>query len=681
VIEIIVAVVVVALLVALAFVAFKSFIYVGPTEVGLPTKRFGAKLDPGNVIAFKGEAGYQADLLMPGWRFRLWPVYGVEKYPWVQVPAGEIGVVIAQVGDPLPIGAKSAVYHEAHGDFHDVREFLANGGQKGVQRPVLPPGTLAPIHPIAFLVITAQNVYGEPVSPDVPYADNRGNYGPASFGLQPEYLSVVNITPSAQGGDVIGVVTVLEGQPLAKGDIASRLGGFEDVKELEREGKLAEVIAALIGTKNDVHNNYQDFQAFLDNGGRIGLQHDPLLYGAYLLNPFLVQVELVPMTVVQQGEVAVIKSYVGLPTEDNSGEHFKFGALVNPGHQGIWYEPLRTGKYPLNPRIYAAEIVPTSILTLNWASETSEAHDLDQSLNPITAKSREGFEFIIELQVLIHVPDTQAAKVISMVGTMKNLVNEVLESAVGNHFRNNLQGEPAVTFIETRDAVQKQAEEYISTYLSRYEVETRGVYIQSVVLPQQLVEVLTEREIARQQHTTYEQERVAEEKRVELEQVRGTAAMQADLAKSTVSIKIKENDAEGRKAEAAGTAAYTKMTGEADAHVVQVKGDAEAHVVKATGEAEAAAIEAQGVARAIGYEKQREALGSDATALVAVFSEIGDGKVKIVPDILVGSGSPIDGLAATLMQSLHGNGAISEQAKAKLKPPGEPEKPATPSET
>jgi len=194
---------------------------------------------------------------------------------------------------------------------------------------------------------------------------------------------------------------------------------------------LVEIIAALIGTKNDLHNNYQDFQAFLDNGGRIGLQHDPLLYGAFLLNPFLVQVELVPMTVVQQGEVAVIKSYVGLPTEDTSGEHFKFGAMVNPGHQGIWYEPLRTGKYPLNPRIYAAEIVPTSILTLNWASETSDAHDLDESLAPITAKSREGFEFIIELQVLIHVPDTKAAQVISMVGTMKNLVNEVLESAVG----------------------------------------------------------------------------------------------------------------------------------------------------------------------------------------------------------------------------------------------------------
>src|SRR5262245_21473231 len=84
---------------------------IGPTQVGLVTKRFSfAKLAKDNPVAFNGEAGYQADLLMPGLRWKTFLMYTVEKYPWVQVPAGEIGVVIAQVGQPLPIGAKSAVY-------------------------------------------------------------------------------------------------------------------------------------------------------------------------------------------------------------------------------------------------------------------------------------------------------------------------------------------------------------------------------------------------------------------------------------------------------------------------------------------------------------------------------------------------------------------------------------------
>src|ERR1043165_729349 len=67
---------------------------IGPTEVGLVTKRIGMrKLTDDNPLALRGEAGYQADLLMPGLRIKLWPIYTVNKYPWVQVPAGEIGVV------------------------------------------------------------------------------------------------------------------------------------------------------------------------------------------------------------------------------------------------------------------------------------------------------------------------------------------------------------------------------------------------------------------------------------------------------------------------------------------------------------------------------------------------------------------------------------------------------------
>src|SRR5438105_5584107 len=216
------------------------------------------------------------------------------------------------------------------------------------------------------------------------------------------------------------------------------------------------------------------------------------------------------MLVVNQGEVAVIKAYVGLPTLDTSGPEFKFGSIVQPGHRGIWREALRTGKYPLNPRIYAAEKLPTFILTLNWAEASSVAHNLDAQLSPIEGKSREGFVFSIDLQVQIHVPDTKAPKVISMVGSMQNLVNEVLQAAVGNHFRNTLQALEAVRFIETRTEVQRAAFEAVRQHLAAYDVETRGVYIQDVVFPDELVEVLTQREIATQERTTYVEQQKAE---------------------------------------------------------------------------------------------------------------------------------------------------------------------------
>jgi len=108
-----------------------------------------------------GEAGYQADLLMPGLRFKLWPIFKVERYAWVQVPPDHIGLVIAQVGKALPTGAKSAVYKPEFGSFADVRTFLDSGGQRGVQRPVLPPGTTAPIHPVGFVVVTRERIFGK----------------------------------------------------------------------------------------------------------------------------------------------------------------------------------------------------------------------------------------------------------------------------------------------------------------------------------------------------------------------------------------------------------------------------------------------------------------------------------------------------------------------------------------
>jgi hypothetical protein len=656
------------LVAAVLVVAYTLLSYhrIGPSEVGLVLKRVSSsKLSGDNVIAFQGEAGYQADLLLPGLRWKPWLLYEVQKFPWVQIPAGEIGVVIAQVGSSLPIGAKSAVYKKSFGNFADLRSFVTGGGQKGVQRPVFPPGTLGPIHPVGFLVVTKSQAYGLPISPELrARSGSNRRLTPEAFGLQADQLALLRIEPKPCGKDgaltdMVGIVTTYEGDPLPSGDIASRLGGFADIDKMEKDKATdGDVIEILLGNKNNLHNNYQDFQAFLDNGGRIGLQHDPLLYGAYALNPFLVSVEMVGMLLVQQGQVAVIKAYVGLPTQDMSGTDFKFGSLVRPGHRGIWQEPLRTGKYPLNPRCYQAEIVPTSILTLNWADEVSQAHNLDAQLSQIVAKSNEGFVFKIDLQVQIHVPDTNAPRVISMVGTMMNLVNEVLQAAVGNHFRDKLQSMPAVRFIETRQLVQEEAFKHIKEQLDQYRVETRGVYIQDVILPEELVKVLTQREIANQEIDTYRKQRSAQDERIAMENAKGTAEMQADLAKSKVGVDIKTNNANARTEEARG----------------------EAEFIRQTGTARGAEVEAVGLARARGYEAQVRALGSNATAIVNVIAALSEGTSKFVPDILVTGGSnggALDGLAATAMRYLAGNGGNGAAAAAAK--PAEPKSGSLPS--
>src|SRR5712691_3569813 len=213
------------------YALWRSIVVIGPAEIGLVIKRLSRRHNVTDTpIAFHGESGYQAELLMPGVRFKLWPTYAVMRYPWVQVPAGEIGVVISQMGEALPTGAKSAVYEPEFGNFTNLNAFVAGKGQKGVQRPVLPPGTLAPIHPVAFLVVTARKAYGLPVDNQLVA---KGPLSPASFGLLPDQFRVTVIAPDGNQ-DILGIVTTLEGEPLGPADIACRIGGFGDIEAMEK---------------------------------------------------------------------------------------------------------------------------------------------------------------------------------------------------------------------------------------------------------------------------------------------------------------------------------------------------------------------------------------------------------------------------------------------------------------
>jgi regulator of protease activity HflC (stomatin/prohibitin superfamily) len=213
---------------------------------------------------------------------------------------------------------------------------------------------------------------------------------------------------------------------------------------------------------------------------------------------------------------------------------------------------------------------------------------------------------------------------------MKNLVDDVLQAAVGNLFRDKLGSMHAIQFIETRQEVQQEAFKHIQAQLAQYDVETRGVYIQDVILPADLVKVLTEREIANQQIATFQKQEEAQKGRVAMEKAKGTADMQSPLARSEVEISIKENNARARKVEADGEATYTSQTGAA----------------------KAAEVEAVGLAKARAYKEQVAALGQAQTALVNVADVLSRGTVPFMPSILVtggnGDGNAANGLMATL---------------------------------
>jgi uncharacterized membrane protein YqiK len=549
-------------------------------QVGIVVKRFGFKaLEPGRLVALNGEAGYQADTLAPGLHFGYWRwQYRILKVPVTIVPQGEIALVLAADGASIP--AERILGRIVDCDnFQDARRFLTQGGEKGRQLGLLTAGTYR-LNLALFTVITSATA-GE-------------------HGMSAAQLMLTRIEP-----DMVGVATALDGQPIEAGEIA--------------------------GPTIAGHNNFQNAQAFLDGGGRRGLQEQILLSGTWNLNPWFVQVEQVAMVQIPIGYVGVVISYVGKAHVDVSGVEFKHGDLVNAGHKGVWVTPLYPGKHPINTRIMKVELVPTTNIVLNWASRT-EAHHYDEKLSSITVRSKDGFAFNLDVSQIIHVGALDAPKVISRVGSMQNLVDHVLQPIVGNYFRNSAQDYTVLDFLSARSHRQEEAAEHIRVAIGAYDVQAIDTLIGDINPPGELMQTQTDRKIAEERRKTYEVQEAAQKQRQQL--VRQTSL--ADIQQQVVGAEQGVNIAELQ----------------ANAHVKQSAGDAESVRLRAHGEAEA--IRATGQAKAEAYRAGVDSLGVQGYTVMQLMQIVGERNVRIVPDVAVtganGSGGLVDGLLGVMLK-------------------------------
>ena len=428
--------------------------------------------------------------------------------------------------------------------------------------------------------------------------------------------------------NMVGIVTTLDGEPITQGQIA--------------------------GKQVEGHNNFQDIDTFMNNGGNRGLQPQVVLAGSYYINPWAVQIEEIPMTDVSIGHVGVVISYIGEDGVDVTGDTFKHGNIVNKGFRGVWMEPLGPGKYPINTYTMKMEMVPTTNLVLNWANARSESHNLDKNLSTITVRSKDGFPFNLDVAQIIHIPANEAPKVIARFGSMNNLVSQVLEPTIGNYFRNSAQDSDVISFLSTRKERQTAAKEHIKAVLDDYNVNAVDTLIGDIVPPEALMKTLTDRKIAQEEEKTYETQRMAQEKRQGVEKETAIADMQKEIVKAQQSVEIAQRtaDATVKKAEGDATslklkvnaeAEATKMRANAEAEATRMNAGAEAERIAKTGLAEAEKIMAIGKSTAEAYELQVKAMGNDNFTRYKVTEEIGKSNIKVIPDVLISGSNGADG--------------------------------------
>ena len=566
-----------------------GLVVISERQVGIVIKRFSRAqktLPPSQLIALDGEPGYQADTIAPGWHLGYFPwVTSVQKVSVTIIPQGEIGLVVAADGHMIDEGRMLGRVVDCD-NFQDARKFLMNGGEKGRQLAILTAGTYR-INTALFTVITSKNAQQHDMSP--------------------EQLKVTSIQ-----SDQVGIVTTLDGAPIPEGEIA--------------------------GLYLPNHDNFQNPQAFLDNGGQRGLQEQILLAGNWNLNPWFVHVEQVQMTHIPIGYVGVVISFIGKAHQDVSGLDFKHGDLVNQGHKGVWAIPLYPGKHPINTRVMKIELVPTTNIVLNWASRNEE-HHYDSRLASITVRSQDGFAFDLDVSQVIHVGALDAPKVVSRVGSVQNLVDHVLQPIVGNYFRNAAQSYIVLDFLSHRSERQIEATAHIRRALEAYDVQALDTLIGNITPPAELMQTLTDRKLAQEQKKTYEMQQEAQTQRQQLVRETAIADIQEDIVKAERSVNIAELQAQS--------------------DVQRANGEAESIRLRAQGEAEA--IRAKGEAQADAYRAGADAMGSEGYTAVQLMQIVGDRQVRIIPEIAVGSGENGSGnmvdalLGIMLKQQLEGD--------------------------
>jgi uncharacterized membrane protein YqiK len=627
----------------LALLFLKSaIIWIPNSRVGIVEKlwsRHGSVRE--GLMALNGEAGFQPALLRGGLHFLFPFQYRVHVLPLVTVAQGKIGYVFARQGSPLPAGQTLAANPCGH--FDDVAEFLRQGGQQGPQRQILRGGTYA-INLAQFVVFTDEEDF---------YLSLRRDEDAMFEAMSKLIEEREGYDPVVILGDLVGIVTVHDGPALTDGEVVAPIVG-DDRHEADT-----------------YHNHFQHADHYLAAGGKRGRQLQVLVEGTYFINRLFATVELIPKSVVDVGYVGVVVSYTGDAGMDVSGDAYKHGELVPVGHRGVWDEALTPGKYAFNTYAGKMIMVPTTNFILKWHSDETGNHRFDENLEEIALITKDAFEPLLPLAVVVHIDYRKAPLVVQRFGDIHRLVEQTLDPMVAAYFKNVAQSRTIIQLIHDRSSIQQMACDEMREKFDEYNLELQEVLIGTPVSPdgkdgaqgnhiETILAQLRSRQIAVEQILTYARQEEAATHERALREAETQARLQQDITQSALSIQIKANEGKAELQRALQQADKMRALAQAEADRVRMLAEAEADKVDRVGRAQAEVIAQQvhayGDAR---LQMTRQVMDRFSQAVETA-------KIDVVPRVMVGGGdaaSPLRSVEALMGMLVAGqangkNGAV-----------------------
>jgi regulator of protease activity HflC (stomatin/prohibitin superfamily) len=441
------------------------------------------------------------------------------------------------------------------------------------------------------------------------------------FGYWPVLYEVREVPLVQVKANEVGLIETTDGNPLDPGQLFAPEYGPDEFQQM------------------------LDARYFLTDGnGRKGAQASVLTAGKYRLNTELYRVRMVPVTEVEQGEVAVLKANFGKPptlaVRGRAGQDVIDESqlrLAGPGEMGVRADVLPPGKYPLNVDAFAvAELWTTQMIahftkahagTPTFNKATGQVQNVSTEEREITVRTSDGFTFPVDVRVEYVIEPRNAPIVVARLGDDEgDRFRNALNSAVRAIFRNNAEGVKALDYVQQRSHQESQSLQMLIDQMARFGVTITAVRIGDVGDEESLGNLLktqTDRELAKQELITFQEQQKAAEEQKKLNKAKQESEEERRLATAAYAAKIAQETAKQK--------------------VTEAEGEAQAILVRARAQADA-------------YQQIAQQIGKTNAAMLELLKIVGERNIQIAPRVMVigdrGGSSGSNGETAALIGTM-----------------------------
>ncbi|MDP7035639.1 MAG: SPFH domain-containing protein [Planctomycetota bacterium] len=254
-------------------------------------------------------------------------------------------------------------------------------------------------------------------------------------------------------------------------------------------------------------------------------------------------------------------------------------------------------------------LVPTTNFVLHWITNKSEDHNYDAGLRSIELITKDAYEPLLPLSVVVHIDYKDAPGVIQRFGDVKPLITQTIDPLLSAYFRDIAHSHTMLELIHNRADLQKAAKAALKSRFQVFDIQCVDVLIGKPDPAKDddgridnLLEQLRNRQLSMKQIETYKKQQEAATQEIALNAAKAKAAQQENITRSKLSIEITANKAQAelgkarKEAEqvvvtagaqkrsavlfAEGASTAERLRGEGESSRVQQGGDAEAEVIR-----------------------------------------------------------------------------------------------------